>query len=107
LIEPGYVSSSFLDNSKSAKGFDANKSPYAKKVQRVFEGFESITAYSSHPSKVAQTILDVLNSPNPEIRNPVGKDADSIFKARAELSDKEMEQWSRETYIDKKGFIRQ
>jgi short-subunit dehydrogenase len=87
LIEPGYVSSSFLDNSKYARGFDANKSPYAKKVQQIFQ--------------------DVLNSPNPELRNPVGKDADSIFKARAELSDKEMEQWSRETYIDKKGFIRQ
>ena len=107
LIEPGYVSSGFLDNSKYAKGFDSNKSPYAKKVQQVFQGFESITAYSSHPSKVAQTILDVLNLPNPEIRNPVGKDADSIFKTRAELSDKEMEQWSREAYMDKKGFIRQ
>jgi len=107
LIEPGYVRSGFLDNSKYAKGFDSNKSPYAKKVQQVFQGFESITAYSSHPSKVAQTILDVLNSPNPELRNPVGKDADSIFKTRAELSDKEMEQWSREAYMDKKGFIRQ
>ena len=107
LIEPGYVRSGFLYNSKYAKGFDSNKSPYAKKVQQVFQGFESITAYSSHPSKVAQTILDVLNSPNPELRNPVGKDADSIFKTRAELSDKEMEQWSREAYMDKKGFIRQ
>ena len=107
LIEPGYVSSGFLDNSKYAKGFDSNKSPYAKKVEQVFQGFESITAYSSHPSKVAQTILDVLNSPNPELRNPVGKDADSIFKTRAKLSDKEMEQWSRESYMDKKGFIRE
>lgn len=107
LIEPGYVSSNFMDNSKNAKGFDSNKSPYAKKVQQVFQGFESITIYSSHPSKVAQTILDVLNSPNPKLRNPVGKDADSIFKARAELSDKEMEHWARETYMDKKGFIRE
>jgi short-subunit dehydrogenase len=107
LIEPGYVRSGFLDNSKYAKGFDSNKSPYAKKVEQVFQGFESITAYSSHPSKVAQTILDVLNSPNPELRNPVGKDADSIFKTRAKLSDKEMEQWSREAYMDKKGFIRE
>jgi short-subunit dehydrogenase len=107
LIEPGYVSSGFLDNSKYAKGFDSNKSPYAKKVEQVFQGFESITAYSSHPSKVAQTILDVLNSPNPVLRNPVGKDADSIFKTRAELSDKEMEQWAREAYMDKKGFIRE
>lgn len=27
LIEPGYVSSGFLNNSKYAKGFDSNKSP--------------------------------------------------------------------------------
>jgi short-subunit dehydrogenase len=107
LIEPGYVSSNFMDNIKTAKGFDANKSPYAKKVQQVFQGFEAITSYSSHPSKVAQTILDVINSPNPALRNPVGEDAESIFKARAELSDKELEQWARETYTEKKGFIRQ
>jgi hypothetical protein len=71
-------------------GFDSNKSPYAKMAQRVLQGFESLlVAYSSHPSKVAHTILNVLNSPNPELRNPVGKDAESIFKARAQLSDKE------------------
>ena len=88
LIEPGNISSNFVNNIKTAKGYDPNKSPYAKKVQQVFQGFESISAaYSSHPSKVAHTILNVLNSPNPELRNPVGKDAESIFKVRAELSD--------------------
>ena len=55
---------------------------------------------------MAQTILNVINSPNPELRNPVGKDAESIFKVRAELSDKEVEQWARESYVDKKGLIR-
>jgi hypothetical protein len=67
--------------------------------------FESI--HRSHPSKVAQTILDVLNSPNPELRNPVGKDAEALFKARAQLSDKELEQWARESYMEKKGYIRE
>ncbi|MFZ0345427.1 MAG: SDR family oxidoreductase [Nitrososphaeraceae archaeon] len=107
LIEPGYISSNFMDNMKTAKGFDPNKSPYAKMVQQVFQGFESISAYSSHPSKVAHTILDALNSPNPELRNPVGKDAESIFKARNELSDRELEKWARESYMEKKGFVRQ
>jgi NAD(P)-dependent dehydrogenase (short-subunit alcohol dehydrogenase family) len=107
LIEPGSISSNFAMNIKTAKGFDPNKSPYAKMAQQVLQGFESIpAAYSSHPSKVAHTILNVLNSPNPELRNPVGKDAESIFKVRAELSDKELEQWARESYMDKKGFIR-
>ena len=108
LIEPGSISSNFAMNIKTAKGFDSNKSPYAKMAQQVLQGFESISAaYSSHPSKVAHTILNVLNSPNPELRNPVGKDAESIFKARAQLSDKELEQWARESYMEKKGFIRQ
>jgi NAD(P)-dependent dehydrogenase (short-subunit alcohol dehydrogenase family) len=108
LIEPGGISSNFLMNMQTAKGFDSNKSPYAKMAQQVIQGFESIpAAYSSHPSKVAHTILNVLNSSNPELRNPVGKDAESIFKARAQLSDKELEQWARESYMDMKGFIRE
>ena len=108
LIEPGFISSNFAMNIKTAKGFDSNKSPYAKMAQQVLQGFESLpVAYSSHPSKVAHTILNVLNSPNPELRNPVGKDAESIFKARAQLSDKELEQVARESYMDMKGFIRE
>ena len=108
LIEPGSISSNFVDNIKTAKGFDPNKSPYTKMVQQVFQGYESISStYSSHPSKVAQAILNIINSPNPEIRNPVGKDAESIFKARNELSDRDLEKWARESYMEKKGFIRQ
>jgi short-subunit dehydrogenase len=108
LIEPGNISSNFVNNIKNAKGYDPNKSPYAKMVQQVFQGFEYISgSYSSHPSKVAHTILNVLNSSNPELRNPVGKDAESIFKAKAQLSDKELEQWARESYMKKKGFIRE
>jgi NAD(P)-dependent dehydrogenase (short-subunit alcohol dehydrogenase family) len=108
LIEPGSIDSNFAINIKTAKGFDSNKSPYSKMAQQVLQGFESISgSYSSHPSKVAHTILNVLNSPNPELRNPVGKDAESIFKARAQLSDKELEQWARESYMEKKGFLRE
>ena len=106
LIEPGDVSSSFINNGKTAKGFDPNKSPYAKVVQQVFHGYEAMSgSHSSHPSKVAHTILNVLNSTNPDLRNPVGKDTESIFKARAELSDRELEQWARESYMKKKGYI--
>jgi NAD(P)-dependent dehydrogenase (short-subunit alcohol dehydrogenase family) len=106
LIEPGFIGSNFMENIKTAKGFDQNKSPYAKMAQQVFQGFESLSAYSSHPSKVARTILNAINSPNPELRNPVGKDAESLFKARNELSDRELEKWVRESYMEKKGFVR-
>jgi NAD(P)-dependent dehydrogenase (short-subunit alcohol dehydrogenase family) len=106
LIEPGFIRSNFMDNIKTAKGFDSNKSPYAKTVQQIFEGFQPMIAHSTPPSEVARAVLNAVNSPNPELRNPVGKDAESIFKARTELSDKELEQWVRESYMEKKGFIR-
>jgi NAD(P)-dependent dehydrogenase (short-subunit alcohol dehydrogenase family) len=107
LIEPGFVSSNFMDNIKTAKGFDSNKSPYAKTVQQVFQRFQPMIASSSHPTEVAQAILNAVNSPSSELKYPVGKDAESIFKARTELSDKKLEKWVRESYMDKKGFIRQ
>jgi hypothetical protein len=83
------------------------KSPYAKKVQQLFQGLDSFIANSSHPADVAQAILNAVNSTNPELRYLVGKDAELLFKLRTELSDRELEQWVRESYMEKKGFVRQ
>jgi NAD(P)-dependent dehydrogenase (short-subunit alcohol dehydrogenase family) len=106
LVEPGAIRSNFVDNIKTVKGFDSNKSPYAKTVQHMFQGLETFFASSSHPVDVAQVILNAVNSPSPELRYPVGKDAESIFKARTELSDRDLEKWIRESYMEKKGFVR-
>ena len=90
MIEPGAISTNIVKNIKTAKDFDPNKSPYVKMVQQVFQGFESVgAAYSSHPSKLAQTILSIINSPNPELRNPVEKDAGMTLESRRNMSDKE------------------
>lgn len=51
--------------------------------------------------------LNAANSSSPNVRYAVGKDAESVLKARTELSDRELEKWVRESYMDKKGFIRQ
>jgi short-subunit dehydrogenase len=107
LIKPGIIRSNFLDNVKTVKGFEPNKSPYAKTVQQLFQGLESFNASSSHPADVAQVILNAVNSPSPELRYTVVKDAESLFKTRKELSDIELEQWVREGYLEKKGFVRQ
>jgi short-subunit dehydrogenase len=106
LIEPGAIRSNFIDNSKNAKNYNPENSPYASTIQKVFEGFQSIMADSSHPRDVAEMILKVVNTSSPNVRYPVGKDAESVLKARTELSDKELEKWVRESYMDKKGFIR-
>jgi NAD(P)-dependent dehydrogenase (short-subunit alcohol dehydrogenase family) len=107
LIEPGAIRSNFIDNSKNAKNYNPENSPYASSIQKVFEGFEPIMANSSPARDVAEMILKVVNISSPNVRYPVGKDAESVLKVRAELSDKEMEKWVRESYLDKKGFIRE
>ena len=106
LIEPGVIRSNFVENIRTAKNYDPNNSPYAKTIQKVFEGFEPMVANASDPKGVAQVILDAANSSSPNIRYTVGKDAESILKARAELSDRELEKWVHESFMDKKGFIR-
>jgi short-subunit dehydrogenase len=107
LIEPGAIRSNFIDNSKTGKNYNPENSPYAGTIQKVFEGFESIMADSSHPRDVADVILKVVNTSSPNVRYAVGKDAESVLKARKELSDKELEKWVRESYMEKKGFIRE
>lgn len=107
LIEPGAIRSNFIDNSKNAKNYNPQYSPYSNTIQKVFEGFESIMGNSSHPEDVAETILKAVNTTTPDMRYPVGKDAEFALKVRAKLSDKEMEKWARESYMDKKGFIRE
>ncbi|HZB73191.1 MAG TPA: hypothetical protein VE378_00465 [Nitrososphaeraceae archaeon] len=92
---------------RQLKGFDSNNSPYAKTVQKLFQGLESFITNSSHVVDVAQAILNAVNSPSPELRYPVGKDAESIFKARTELSDRDLEKWVWESYMEKRGFVRQ
>lgn len=107
LIEPGAIRSSFIDNSKNAKNYNPQDSPYSNMIQKVFEGFESVMGDSSSPRDVAETILNAVNTSTPNMRYPVGKDAEYALKVRAKLSDKEMEKWARESYMDKKGFIRE
>jgi NAD(P)-dependent dehydrogenase (short-subunit alcohol dehydrogenase family) len=106
LIEPGAIGTNFMSNIKTAKNYNPNDSPYAKTMQRVFEGAQVIMANTTHPGEVAQVILNAVNSTSPNLRYSVGKDAESVLKRRAELSDIEMEEWARESVMEKKGFIR-
>jgi hypothetical protein len=96
-----------MDNMKTAKNYNPNDSPYAKIIQRVFEGAQVMMTNNIHPREVAQVIVNAVNSASPNVRYSVGKDAESILKTRAQLSDSEMEQWVRESYMEKKGFIRE
>jgi len=106
LIEPGTIRTNFENNTKIAKNYNPESSPYASTVHKLFEGVDSISANSSHPRDVAEMVLKIVNKFNPNVRYTVGKDAESVLKKRAELSDMEMEKWVRESFLEKKGFMR-
>ena len=61
---------------------------------------------SSLPSDVAEVIYQTIESSNRQVRYLVGKDADSIIKTRQKLSDKEFENWIKESIFQQKGFVR-
>ncbi|HEY6657794.1 MAG TPA: SDR family oxidoreductase [Nitrososphaeraceae archaeon] len=110
LIEPGVVKSNFFENADVVNNKTNNTiSPYSQLTQKLYEGFEPTlkSSSSSLPSDVAKIIYQAIESNNREVRYLVGKDAVSIINARQKLSDKEFENWIKESLFQQKGFIRQ
>ena len=110
LIEPGVVKSNFFENADVANNNTNNTiSAYSQLTQNLYEGFEPMlkSNSSSLPSDVAKIIYKAIESNNREVRYLVGKDAVSIINARQKLSDKEFENWIKESLFQQKGFIRQ
>ncbi len=112
LIEPGVVKTNFFENAdvvinNNATTNNNKTSAYSQLNQKLFEGFEPMlnSSASSVSSDVAEVIYQAIGSTNRQVRYPVGKDAVSIFKMRQKLSDKEFENWIKESIFHKKSFI--
>lgn len=111
LIEPGVVKSNFFENADvvNINTTSNQTSLYSEFTQKLFEGFEPMlkSNSSSLPSDVAEVIYQTIESSNREVRYLVGHDAVSIINARQNLSDKEFENWIKESIFQQKGFIHQ
>jgi len=108
LIEPGVIKSNFYENIKMSKNSLSDpKSPYQPITQKIFEAFLSMIQYAFPAKIVADVILEAVTADNPKIRYAVGDDAKSITEAKKRLSDKEFENWVKEGFFEKKGFIRE
>jgi NAD(P)-dependent dehydrogenase (short-subunit alcohol dehydrogenase family) len=112
IIEPGAVKSNFFENAdvKVNNNNTTNStktSLYSQLTQKIIKGFEPIleSSSSSLPSDVAKVIYQAIESTNRQVRYLVGKDAASIINARQNLSDKELENWIKESFFQQKGFI--
>ncbi len=115
LIEPGVVKTNFFENADVVVNNNDNNtsttnnktSVYSQLTQKLFEGFEPMlnSSSSSVSSDVAEVIYQAIESNNRDVRYLVGKDAVSIIKTRQNLSDKELENWIKESIFQQKGFI--
>jgi NAD(P)-dependent dehydrogenase (short-subunit alcohol dehydrogenase family) len=92
VIEPGGVSSNFLNNLKwASKMSDPLNSPYRSMQNSVSEYFKQWAQNLTHPSEVAKVILEAVTAENPDFRYVVGKDAAMALESRRNMSDREFQ----------------
>ena len=89
IIEPGYVQSSFRDNS-SEYGIDTE--PYDE-LHKVWSGSDETLVGGERPGPefVGVAIADAVEGKDTKLRWPVGKDAEMVTQARASMDDASFE----------------
>ena len=93
VIEPGAIKTGIMETTPYAKKSMEN-SAYAGQSQMLGKVFEEMMKnHSSHPSVVAEAVLQAATSENPETRYTAGEDAKMIQQARKTKSDKEFEEF--------------
>lgn len=88
LIEPGAIKTNF-DTGMVMAQKNNSSSPYYENMQKLQSGMISVMKNGTLPGKVAQVILEAVNSPNPAMRYTAGDDAALIAQKRKELPDSE------------------
>ncbi|UOE46799.1 oxidoreductase [Mucilaginibacter sp. SMC90] len=93
VVEPGLFSTEFL----SAESYSASKNIIADYATTV--GPMRAVADQLHgnqpgdPKKLARVVVDIAHNENPPLHLPIGKDAVGMYKANAEKTSKEIDQW--------------
>lgn len=87
IIEPGAIKTNFDTGMIVAKKNKDPSSPYYDKMQKFEKSLGTIVQGGSPATKVAETILDAVTNPNPNLRYTVGDDAAFLAQKRKELQD--------------------
>ena len=81
MVEPGLFRTNFPDNAVQGAGSTREDLVYAPYIQRYHLNREMFHRFGGDPERVAMVVHKVIASPNPNFRNPVGKDARSATLA--------------------------
>lgn len=92
-VEPGLFSTDFL----STESYSASKNiiaDYAATVGPMRASADQLHGNQpGDPKKLAQVVVDIAHNENPPLHLPIGKDAVGMYKANAEKTNKEIDQW--------------
>lgn len=91
IIEPGAIKTNFDSGMVVAKKSKEPNSPYHERIQKFERSLGTILKGGTPASKVAETILDAVTTPNPSLRYTVGDDAAFLAQKRKELLDAEFQ----------------
>ncbi|MFD1951509.1 oxidoreductase [Sphingomonas arantia] len=82
VVEPGYFRTDFLDASSLAVSpkIIADYAGTAGKVRNIAEGLNH--AQPGDPAKLARTLVDFIETPNPPVRLPLGSDTVAAIEAK-------------------------
>lgn len=95
VIEPGAIKTKAWDNRVREPRVKSEDSPYSA----VLKGFDSplgaMFERASVPDQVAAAIMEVISSPQPKLRYPVGQDGIAMLEKKKELTDEQLAEYMR------------
>jgi short-subunit dehydrogenase len=105
LVEPGVIQTHFFQNLK-IRGNDT-KSPYYKLMDIRIAFLKAAMKNSvSSSDQVANTILNAVNSRDPDMRYVIRNDATNSIHMRNSLSDRQFMKWIKDGMFHGKGFAK-
>jgi NAD(P)-dependent dehydrogenase (short-subunit alcohol dehydrogenase family) len=87
LVEPGFVRTNF--SNVVAKKSQSTNSQYSKMTEKMAASIEQMKLKSSPPELVANVVLEVVTSKNPNLRYLAGKDVEKWMEQKKHMTDRE------------------
>src|SRR3989441_2454455 len=99
LIEPGVISSNFVNNVVAAKKSQDPNSPYSQMMQKMVTSFQHILEGGSSADVVAKVVLNAVTSENPSPKYLAGKDIETWMEAKRSMSDEEFHNMMKQNFM--------
>jgi NAD(P)-dependent dehydrogenase (short-subunit alcohol dehydrogenase family) len=99
IVEPGVITTNFVDGLVIAKKSQDPNSPYSQIMQKISTGFEEMMKNASSPDLVAKVVLDAIRDENPTLRYLAGSDVEAWLGGKRKVADEELHKMMKQTMI--------